>query len=171
MPKKSTLEVKESLSTLKSLLRSQTTASNTKRIQSLICIKTSQFEKRTDLAAFLGYNVRTMELWLKTYRDHGIEQMLAPTKKKQVRRRLVGRDIHQGLSERLNDPRKGFMSYVDAHRWVMQTYGSDIKYNTLRNYMMDFFGTRIKRPRKSHVKKSEEAKADFLKPSIPPGTD
>ncbi len=31
--------------------------------------------------------------------------------------------------------------------------------------MIEFFGTKIKRPRKSHIHKSEEATAEFLKTS------
>lgn len=163
MPKKSTLVIKESVESLKSLLKNQTSSVNTIRIQSLICIKTNQFAKRSDLASFLGYNVRSMELWLKTYRENGIEKMLVDTTVKQTRTRLVSADIHKGLSDRLNDPKVGFMSYTDAHIWVTKNYQTGITYHTLRNYMIDFFGTKIKRPRKSHVKKSEEAKADFLK--------
>lgn len=163
MPKQSTLEVRESLVELMTILKQQSTSRNTVRIQSLICIKTSQFSKRSELASFLGYNVRSMELWLKQYTEGGLDHMLVAVKEKQKRGRLVGADIHQGLSERLNDPKVGFMSYVQAHKWVSENYGPGITYNTLRNYMIDFFGTKIKRPRKSHIKKSEEAKADFLK--------
>lgn len=163
MGKTSTLEIRESLTDLKLLLKGQSNSKNTVRIQSLICIKSSQFDKRIDLASFLGYNIRTMELWLKLYKEGGIYNMLVSTKIKQKRKRLVTSQIHQGLSKRLNDPKVGFMSYTQAHKWVNQTYGSNIKYTTIRNYMIAFFGTKIKRPRKSHIKKSEEAKADFLK--------
>jgi len=163
MPKKSTLKVQESLSELKSLLKQQTNSKNTVRIQSLICIKSFQFDKRVDLASFLGYNVRTMELWLKKYKEGGIDKMLDSKKEKQKRKRLVTSQIHQGLSERLNNPKVGFMSYTEAHKWVNESYGTTIKYTTIRNYMIAFFGTKIKRPRKSHIKKSQEAKADFLK--------
>ncbi|MGB1219832.1 MAG: hypothetical protein ACPG4W_08635, partial [Flavobacteriales bacterium] len=73
----------------------------------------------------------------------------------QIRTRKIGKDIHEGLSVRLNDPKVGFMSYVEVLKWVNETYSTDIKYNTLRNYMIDFFGTKIKRPRTSHIKTSE----------------
>jgi len=59
----------------------------------------------------------------------------------------------------LNDPKKGFNSYVEALDWVRQTYGVDVNYQGLRNHMIEFFGTKIKRPRKSRV----NTKADFLK--------
>jgi transposase len=163
MPKESTLLVKEEVSELSSLLRSQSNPKNVIRIQSLIYIKTKHFTTRSELASFLGYSVRSMELWLKSYKSGGITEMLIPVKKKQQRTRKVGKEIHKGLEERLNNPKEGFLSYVSAQRWVEQTYGVSINYNTLRLYMIDFFGSKIKRPRKSHIKKSEQAKADFLK--------
>lgn len=163
MPKPSLLQVKETQSELSTLLRMQKNPKNVIRIQSLICIKENRFESRVELASSLGYHVRTMELWLKEYRDHGLESMLIPVKQKQKRRRKVSAEIHQGLQQRLTTQDTGFSSYVEAKKWVEDTYDTKIEYNTLRTYMIDFFGTKIKRPRKSHVKKSEEATAEFLK--------
>jgi len=163
MPKKSTLVVSESVSELQLLLRKQNNPKNILRIQSLIHIKENRFKKRTELASHLGYSVRSMELWLKEYKEKGLENMLISVQAKQQRKRCINQEIHQGLSERLNDPRKGFNSYVEALRWVRETYNPDINYTGLRNYMIDFFGTKIKQPRKSHVQKSEEAASTFLK--------
>jgi len=42
------------------------------------------------------------------------------------------KEIHQGLAERLNNPKEGFLSYVSAQHWVEATYGVLINYNTLR---------------------------------------
>ncbi|OEK07404.1 hypothetical protein A8C32_18395 [Flavivirga aquatica] len=78
-------------------------------------------------------------------------------------KRKITEEVHDGLSERLNDQEQGFLSYVQAVQWVKETYGIEYKYNTLRDYMIDFFGTKIKQPRKSHIKKSQEAVTDFLK--------
>lgn len=89
--------------------------------------------------------------------------MLISKKEKLKRKRLVDAQVHQGLSERLNNPNIGFLSYTQTHQWVNETYGVAIKYTTIKNYMIDFFGTKIKRPRKSHINKSKQAKADFLK--------
>lgn len=104
-----------------------------------------------------------MELWLKDYKDKGIESMLICNDVKQVRSRLVSNEVKQGLSERLHNPEQGFSSYVEACQWVKEEYGVSYKYHTLRNYMIAIFGTKIKQPRKSHMKKDPEAQADFLK--------
>ncbi|WP_010183075.1 COG3415 family protein [Aquimarina agarilytica] len=163
MPKSSTLIVKESLPELQSLLRKQDNPKNILRLQSLIHIKEARFKRRSELASHLGYNIRSMELWLKDYRDKGLAGLLIPVKEKQKRTRHVNKEIHEELEKRLNDPRLGFSSYVEALQWVNNTFETSIQYATLRNYMIEFFGTKIKQPRKSHIKKSEEAKADFLK--------
>ena len=171
MPKQSTLVVTESIDELSSLLRKQSNPKNILRIQSLIHIKEGRFAKRSELASHLGYGVRSMEIWLREYRDKGLEGMLIADRPRQKRRRCIDQAVHNGLSERLNDPRKGFNSYVEALDWVRHTYGADVNYQGLRNYMIEFFGTKIKRPRKSHVNKSEGAKADFLKLARSPEQD
>lgn len=163
MPKTSTLIIKESISELKSLLRKQDNPKNILRLQSLLHIKEERFNKRSELASHLGYSTRSMELWLKDYRKNGLVGLLIPVKEKQKRTRHVTKEIHEGLEKRLNDPRLGFSSYVEALKWVNHTFETSLQYATLRNYMIEFFGTKIKQPRKSHIKKSEEAKADFLK--------
>lgn len=135
--------MKESLSELNSLLRKEQKVKNVLRLQSLIHIKENRFLKRSELANHLGYNVRSMELWLKAYRENGLEGMLIGERIKQKRTRYISQDIHDGLSERLNDPKKGFNSYVDALHWVQNNYNSNVKYQGLRNYMIEFFGTKI----------------------------
>ena len=144
MPKESNLVVRESLSELSSLLRMQSNPKNVIRLQSLIYIKTKHFSNRKELALHLGYSVRSMEIWLKPYKSEGIIGMLIPIKEKQQRTRKVSREIHKGLEERLNNPKEGFLSYVSAQNWVNQTYGVSINYNTLRLYMIEFFGSKNK---------------------------
>ena len=163
MPKQSTLIISESLSELKTLLRKQENPKNLLRIQSLIHIKEKRFKKRVELASHLGYSVRSMEIWLKAYKERGLEGLLIPVKEKQKRKRHVTQEIHEALQERLSNSRLGFRSYVHALHWVNNKFETSLEYATLRKYMIEFFGTKIKSPRKSNVKKSEEAKADFLK--------
>jgi len=67
------------------------------------------------------------------------------------------------LFKKLNDSFEGFSSYVDTVAWVKEIYGVNYPYTTLRDYMFAIFGTKIKQPRKSHIKKKPESQADFLK--------
>ncbi len=77
-------------------------------------------------------------------------------KEKQKRTRRVSNEIHQDLEERLNYPCLGFQSYVQANEQVNNTFETSIQYAILRNYMIEFFETKVKKPRKSHINKSEE---------------
>jgi transposase len=68
-----------------------------------------------------------------------------------------------GLSQRVNDPTNTFLGYWDAQQWVNETYGIDIKYQRIREYLKQHFKTKLKSPRKSHYKKNVEAEKAFLK--------
>jgi len=59
-----------------------------KSITSLIyChIKEHRFARRSELATHLGYSVRSMELWLRDYKDKGLGGMLIIDKPKQRRK-------------------------------------------------------------------------------------
>lgn len=155
--------VKESASELRSMIRKESNSKNILRLQSLLHIREKTFKKQTDLAIHLGYNVRSMELWLKVYKTEGINAMLIGSRSRKPKKRKVSKEVHTGLSDKLYDSFGGFKSYVHAVEWVKEHYGISYPYNTLRDYMIDIFGTKIKQPRKSHVKKNIEAQADFLK--------
>ncbi|UZO79179.1 winged helix-turn-helix domain-containing protein [Aquimarina sp. ERC-38] len=163
MGKHISFEVLETSSQLRSMIGKASHSKNVLRLQSLLYIKEKTFKKQSDLAKHLGYNVRTMELWLKTYKEEGIEAMLIGSKPRKAKERKVTKAVHTGLSKRLNDSYQGFESYVQAVNWVKEQYGISYPYNTLREYMIDVFGSKIKQPRKSHIKKDPEAQADFLK--------
>lgn len=165
MPKQSTLVVNESLGELQDLLKKYKKENkNFVRIQSLIAIKTKQFAKRKDLAKSLGYTVRSMELWLKVYREEGINAMVATKKERKPRQRVVTSEMHDAIKAKIEDPEGGFLSYVQAHQWLNSEFkDNEVSYQALRNYMRDIFGSKIKRPRKSHVKKDIKAQEAFLK--------
>jgi len=67
--------------------------------------------------------------------------------------KIITSEIHLGLSQRVNDPLNHFLGYWDAQIWVNETYGIDIKYQRIREYLKQHFKTKLKSPRKSHYKK------------------
>lgn len=163
MGKHISFKVLESSLVLRSMIRKESNSKNILRLQSLLHIKEKTFKRQSDLASHLGYNVRSMELWLKVYKEKGIEAMLLGSKPRKSRNRTISKEVHDGLSDKLHDSFGGFESYVDAVKWVKEHYGVSYPYSTLRDYMIDVFGTKIKQPRKSHIKKDPKAQADFLK--------
>ncbi len=163
MGKPLSFKVSESSTALRSMIRKESNSKNILRLQSLLHIQEKTFKKQSELASHLGYNVRSMELWLKVYKEQGIEAMLIGSKPRKAKKRKISIEVHRGLSDKLNDSFKGFESYVSAVEWVKENYGVSYPYSTLRDYIIDVFGTKIKQPRKSHIKKNPEAQADFLK--------
>ena len=164
MGRTSTLIIKESESELSKLRRIQGTLRLEKRALALLYLKTGKAETRLELSRLLGVAKRTLETWITTYKRGGIEALLKP----QVRRKpskLITPSIHEALSRRVHDAEQTFLGYWEAQRWLKAEFGVEIKYSWLRKYLISKFGTKVKTARKSHAKKDEEAKADFLKTS------
>lgn len=162
--KASILEIKESLEELQSKKTQQTTLPMQKRILALIRLKSNHGETRQDLANSLFINKRTLERWITTYVESGIEVLLQEHTRVKASK-IISKEIHKGLGERVNDPKKSFKSYGDAQAWVKSEYGVKITYHWLRKYMIKHFETRVKRPRKSHVNKDDKAVAFFKNPT------
>ncbi|PQB06675.1 hypothetical protein BST83_05510 [Polaribacter filamentus] len=156
------LDISESLIELKELVSKQTTLKGEKRVKSLIYIKTKKFKTRQEVSASVGVDIRTLERWVETYKLFGIDQMISD-KPKNKQSKIITSEIHLGLSQRVNDPLNPFLGYWDAQIWVNETYGIEIKYQRIREYLKQHFKTKLKSPRKSHYKKNVEAEKAFLK--------
>jgi len=163
MGKHISFDVKESPLVLRSMIRKESNSKNVIRLQSLLHIKEKTFNKQSDLAMHLGYHIRSMEIWLKVYKEEGIEAMLIGSKPRKPKKRSISKEVHDGLATKLNDSFGGFSSYVDAVEWVKENYGISYPYSTLRDYMIKVFRTKIKKPRKSHIKKDSDTQVEFLK--------
>ncbi len=162
MGKFAELLVKESPEVLERLLRKQTKVKNIDRLRSLLFIQLNKFRTRQELADYLGYHIRTMERWLSQYDHGGLDEMLLPEKLER-KSHLVHNDVHEALAKRVNNPHNGFSSYVEVKQWLSRYHNLEIEYNTIRTYLIRNFKTKIKQPRKSHVKKDNEAIEAFLK--------
>lgn len=162
MGKKANLDITESVLELTKLLAKQKTLKTEKRLKSLLAIKSSKFETRQGVANYVGVHIRTLERWINNYKIGGIDQMLLD-KPKNKTSKIITPTIHNGLRERVNDAHNPFLGYWDAQNWVKQEYGVDIKYQRIREYLIQHFKTKLKTPRKSHYKKDEQAEKAFLK--------
>lgn len=85
MGKSISFDVIESSKELRSMIRKESYYKNMLRLQPLLHIKKT-FKKQSDLATYLGYNVRSMELWLKVYKGQGIEAMLIGSKPRKAKK-------------------------------------------------------------------------------------
>jgi len=81
------------------------------------------------------------------------------------RREAVPKSIHKEIEEKLNNSTAPLQGYRDAVSWIRQEFGYEIKYHTLRAFMIRNFGSKLKTPRKSHYKKDKVAFERFKKTS------
>jgi len=71
------------------MIRKEWNSKNILRLQSLLHIKEKTFKTQSDLASHLGYHVRSMELWLKVYKEEGIEAVLIGSKPRKAKKRKL----------------------------------------------------------------------------------
>lgn len=161
-----TIQVKESVSELKKLLKS-TPKLIFPRIRMLIEIKRHEaiggVSKRV-LAEAIGVNHNSIQTWRTLYDKGGIEELIKHSKGG-GRSPILTKEEHDAIHEKLNDSKNGLRGYVELLDWVKTTFEKEMKYNTLLKYAIREFGSSVKVARKSHVKKDPEAVSSFKKTS------
>jgi len=162
MGKQLNITIKETKKELLKELKTQTIDRNKTRINCLIHLKESKFKTRQELSDYLGCHLRTMERWITKYRLGGIKEMLYYASR-QSSPSLIPKEVQQGLKQMVFNADKGFSSYVQAQEWVKQEYSVKLQYNTIRQHLIKYHKTKIKSPRKSHIKKDKQAEETFLK--------
>ena len=162
MAKPQEFTIKESLTELKELRKTQKSFMLEKRVLWLIYLKENKFKTRNELCKYLDIDPRTQQRWSKQYREKGVEYLLTdlPNKRKS---KTITPEIHKALEQRLNSSETGFLGYWQAQEWVNNNYDINIQYHWLRKYLITHFKTKLKSPRKSHYKKDDEAEKAFLK--------
>ncbi len=162
MPKYVDIEIKEGLQELKFLRNREKIHRKKTRLQSLILTKQKKFKRREDLATHLGIGIATLNRWTKVYKESGLTAMLEISSGG-LRKHSTIEAIHNELEDKLNNSNDPLLGYWDAVLWVRDNFEIEVKYNTLRTYLIRNFKTKLKSPRKSHYKKNEQAIEAFKK--------
>jgi len=158
------ITIEDSLSTLRIHHKKERNQKKKLRLLSLILTKENKFLRRVDLAEYLGVNIDTLNKWTKKYKKYGLTGLLSINSGGK-RREAIPQSIHKEIENKLNDSNVPLQGYTDAVSWVKQEFGYQIKYHTLRAFMIRNFGSKLKIPRKSHYKKDEVAFETFKKTS------
>jgi transposase len=162
MGRPSQIDIKETAESLQELYRKEKDRRIRARLKCLILIQDKKFSSQRQLANYLGVDYATVKRWLKQYREEGL-QSLVVLHSGGKRRSVINAELHQILERKVNDSSDPFLGYWDAVLWVKKVHGIDLKYNTLRTYLIRHFKTKLKSPRKSHYKKDDKAIEAFLK--------
>ena len=162
MGKRAEITITESLEELNGQYKKHKDYRKRLRIMSLILTKEGKYKSREELSDFLGVDPKTLYSWTMVYKEFGLEKMLVISNGGK-RREVVPSRIHKDLEAKLNNSTDPLLSYTDAVEWVKQEFDIELKYNTLRMYLIRNFGSKLKTPRKSHYKKDDQATKVFKK--------
>jgi transposase len=162
MARQSKIKVKEDLEFLQNFYRKEKNHRIRARIKCLIYMKDKSLPSQLELSKHIGVDYATVKRWLKQYKEEGFDSLVV-LKSGGNRRSVIDPQLHESLSAKLNDSNNPLLGYWDGVLWIKAHHGIDIKYNTLRTYLIRHFHTKLKSPRKSHYKKDEQAIEAFKK--------
>ena len=164
MGRQASIVVRETINEL-NLLFKQTKGYKSKlKVKSLILTKTNKYQTRQELADYLEIGVRTLFDWMLLYKTQSLNTFINSTSGG-AHNNVIPSSVKATIGEKLNNSKEPLQGYKDAVQWVSDNYGVNINYQTLRSFMINKFGAKLKQPRKSHYKKSETAFEAFKKTS------
>ena len=155
------LDIIESETELKQLLRKQKTASGKERIQLLYLLKTKKAKTITQASQLLGRNRVTLQDWLSKYRHGGLVKMLE-RKTSPGRPRKIPAWAENALAKRLEDP-QGFESYHEICQWLETKLGLKANYKTVHSLVYYRLKASPKIARPQSLEQSEERLEAFKK--------
>lgn len=158
----SKFKIQESEDFLLSAFKSSKSFKVRQRIQSLLLLKQEKFKRQVDLAEFVGVNHSSLKRWIKIYKDSGYNSLVILESGGNYKG-VISADLHQALEAKVNDSNQPLLGYWHAVDWVKENFKQEIKYQTLRSYLIRHFHTKKKHPRKSHYKKNQQALEVFKK--------
>jgi len=164
MGRQTSIVVKETLNELNLLFKQTKDYKSKLKIKSLIYTKTNKYQTRQDLADYLEIGVRTLFDWMQLYKTQSLNTFITSTSGG-AHNNVIPSSVKRAIEEKLNNSKEPLQGYNDAVQWVNENYNININYQTLRSFMINKFGTKLKQPRKSHYKKDEKAFETFKKTS------
>lgn len=153
--------VKETVSELR--LYQKRFPSKFKAMQMLIIIKQQGSLSKYQLASLLGSGHSSVVNWRRIYLQGGIEALLIENRGGFKKGKITA-SVEKKLASRLNDPQKGFRSFIEIQQWLAEEFGIEMNYHAVNKYVKRKYGARLKVSRKSHVQKSPADEAVFKKP-------
>jgi len=126
------IRVRETESELKALLRKEKDATRHEKLQVVYWLKTKTVETVLSVAVRLGKHPTTIQRWLSSYREGGIEKLLFQ-KSRSGRPRIMNPETVERLSNQLPEP-EGFSSYKEVHQWLTSCCEVKMAYRTVHQW-------------------------------------
>jgi transposase len=146
--------ITEDLHTLQERLRQERNPQVKLRLHLLVLLKSGQVQTRQQAAAHLALHRNTITVWLRRYRQGGLDTLLtlkeagAPPGQK-----TLPPAVFKQLQARLATP-TGFASYLDIQQWLRDEFALEVPYKTLHGIVRYQLKAKLKRPRPRHGKKT-----------------
>ncbi len=155
------INIAETASELKQLLKQQKEAFALVRIQALYLLKTQQVETVQHLAVVLGKSRVTVQRWLRQYRAGGIDRLLDVPPRPE-RPKIIPLEVRERRRLELAQP-EGFESYGEVQTWLKASEGIDGSYKVVHDTVHYLLKAGLKVPRPQSIKQSPQAQENFKK--------
>jgi transposase len=155
------VDVKESIESLATQLRAEQDARRKERLQVLYWLKQENAPSISAIAKAIGRHRGTVQEWLATYREQGLEAMLA-IKKSTGGSRVIPVWAEARLARRLEES-DGFKSYAQVQGWLEQTLGVEADYHTVYQMTRYRLKAKLKVPRPQNSKQDPQQREEFKK--------
>ncbi len=147
--------IKEDISQLELMLKTEKDARLKERILALYLIKTEQAKTRIAVGKMLAKYRTTIGDWLEAYENNGISGLLT-IQTHSNRKSAIPPDVLEQLKEKLKDP-EGFNSYKAIQIWIANEFNITVPYKTVHNIVRYRLKSKLKVGRKSHIKKTNKS--------------
>ncbi|MEG4352565.1 helix-turn-helix domain-containing protein [Microcoleus sp. LAD1_D3] len=155
------IDIRETEEELKALLRREKNAHRHEKLQVLYGLKTQTVETVLSAAVRLGKHRTTVQRWLSSYREGGIEELLLQ-KPRSGRPRIMNPETVERLSKELLEP-EGFSSYKDVHQWLTSCCEVKVAYRTVHQWVRYRLKGKLKVPRPVSEKRKTGVVEEFKK--------
>lgn len=139
------IQVQESLEDLAERLRQAHKPRIKERLQVLYWLKQKKAPSISAIAKAVGRHRGTLQEWLATYREQGLETMLE-SKKSLGGSRIIPKWAEERLAQRLKE-HEGFKSYGEVQQWLESTLGIEAQYHAVYQMTRYRLKAKLKVPR------------------------
>jgi putative transposase len=157
------IEIVETPKELKDLMRQEKDVLRHEKLQVLYWLKTQAVDSVLSAAVRLGKHRTTIQRWLSSYRQGGIEELLLQ-KPRSGRLRIMNPETVERLSKELQEP-KGFSSYKEVHQWLTSCCEVKVAYRTVHQWARYRLKGKLKVPRPVSEKQKTGVVEEFKKSS------
>jgi len=132
----------------------------------LIVLKKYGNRSKYLLAEEIGSSQSSVGKWRSVYCTQGIVGFWAEKRGGNKVGKITLAAARQ-LSNRLNNRKEGFRSFIEVQQWLASEHGIEMQYHAVNKYVKRKFGASLKVSGKSHVLKSPAAEAVFKNAVLP----